>query len=334
MPLNLQQIGSPIARRALFVILLVVSLVLATLYAREGNEGPIHSVQNAVMGVTGRVGSVGAGVGAATTAGGQAVEDLTANQNTLNGLREQNEELRRLLAEAEEYRQEANRLQGLLNMKQSAGVNGPVAHVIGRSSNAWDQSLTIDLGTEEGVAGGMTVMGMSGVIGQVSQAQAHTSTVRLLTDPNSGAAAMIQSSRANGIVRGSISGLLYLEDLDEDVIPAEGDVVVTSGLGGSYERGLVIGTVVSVSKTASDSTGDVIVQPNGSASMLEEVIVVFSAPDVEAAEKAKAEADAAKAAQQAARLQEEEEQAGMQETSVDDGAEGYADAAATEGGGA
>ena len=50
-------------------------------------------------------------------------------------------------AEAEEYRQEANRLQGLLNMKQSSGVNGPVAHVIGRSSNAWDQSLTIDLGS-------------------------------------------------------------------------------------------------------------------------------------------------------------------------------------------
>ena len=119
---------------------------------------------------------------------------------------------------------------------------------------------------------------------------------------------MIQSSRANGVVRGSISGLLYLEDLDEDVIPEVGDVVVTSGLGGSYERGLIIGAVVSVNKTASDSTGDVIVEPNGNASILEEVIVVFSAPDVEAAEKAKAEAEEAKAAQEAARAQEEEAQ--------------------------
>ena len=233
------------------------------------------------------------------------------------GLREQNEELRRQLAEAEEYRQEANRLQGLLNMKKESGVTGPVARIVGRSSNAWDRSITIDLGSEEGVAGGMTVMGANGVIGQVSQAHAHTSTVRLLTDSNSGAAVMVQSSRADGIVRGSISGLLYLEDLDEDVIPEVGDIVVTSGLGGSYERGLVVGTIVSVNKTASDSTGDIIVDPNGDASMLEEVIVVFSAPDVEAAEKAKAEVEAAKAAQEAAAAQEEGAEEGMDGTYAD-----------------
>ena len=313
MPLNMQQIGTPFARRALFVVLLVVSLALATVYAREGGDGPLHSIQDTVMGVTGNVGSVSAELGVATESAGAALEDATANPTTLNALREQNEELRRLLSEAEEYRQEANRLQGLLNMKNSSGVNGPVAHIVGRSTNAWDQSITIDLGSEEGVTGGMTVMGANGVIGQVSRAYAHTSTVRLLTDPNSGAAVMIQSSRADGIVRGSINGLLYLEDLDEDVIPEEGDVIVTSGLGGSYERGLVIGTVVSVSKTASDTTGAVIVSPNGDASMLQEVIVVFSAPDVEAAEKAKKEADEAKAAQEAAAQQEAEEEAEYEE---------------------
>ena len=317
MPLNLQQIGSPIARRALFVVLLVASLALATAYAREDADGPIHAAQNAVMGVTGRVSSASAGLGTVTESAADAVEDLTANPTTLNGLREQNDQLRRMLAEAEEYRQEANRLQGLLNMKQQTGVNGPAAHIVGRSTNAWDQSITIDLGSEEGIAGGMTVMGMNGVIGQISHTQAHTSTVRLLTDPNSGAAAMIQSSRANGIVRGSISGLLYLEDLDEDVIPEVGDIIVTSGLGGSYERGLVIGTVVSVNKTASDSAGSIIVEPTGSVSVLEEVIVVFSAPDVEAAEKAKAQAEETKAAQEAARAQEEEGQ--LQEQT----AEGY-----------
>jgi rod shape-determining protein MreC len=153
MPLNQQQSGAPAARRVLFVVLIVASLVLATVYAREGADGPIHSVQGAVMGVTGGVGGVGMGLGAAAGSVGTAVSDATANPNTLSGLREQNEELRSLLVEAEEYRQEANRLQGLLNMKQSSGVNGPVARVIGRSSNAWDQSITINLGTEEGVEG-------------------------------------------------------------------------------------------------------------------------------------------------------------------------------------
>lgn len=329
MPLMQQQIGSPTARRLLLVVLLVASIALATVYAREGEGGPVHAVQDAVMGVTGNVGSAGAGLGSAAQAAGSAVADATANPTTLSGLREQNDELRNLLAEAEEYRQETNRLQALLNMKQSSGVTGPVAHVVSRTSNAWDQSVTIDLGADEGIAGGMTVMGATGVVGQVSHVQAHTSTVRLLTDPNSGAAAMIQSTRKDGIVRGSLSGLLYLEDLDEDVIPEEGDIIVTSGLGGSYERGLFIGTVVSVSKTENDSTGDVIVDPNGDASLLEEVIVVFSAPDVEAAEKAQKEAEEAKAAQQAAAEQEEAEAAeeaglyeGYEEGYVD---EGYAD---------
>lgn len=300
MPLGTQQNGSGFARRILLAVFLVASLALVTLYAREGQDGPVHAVQNTVMGVTGTVGSVGAGIGAATEAAGNAAQDATANPNTLTGLREQNEELRSLLASAEEYRQEVERLQGLLEMKKNSGVTGPTAHIIGRSVNAWDQSITIDLGSADEVQAGMTVMGTGGVIGQVSHTSAHTSTVRLLTDPNSGAAAMVQSSRANGIVRGSINALLYLEDLDEDVIPAVGDVVVTSGLGGSYERGLLIGTVVSVNKTETDTTGDIIVSPNADASMLEEVIVVFTAPDAAAQEKKQSDEAAAKKAEQEA----------------------------------
>ncbi len=299
MPLNMKQSGSLLPRNVVLVVLLILSLALATLYAREGESGPIHSVQNVFTGGSTAVGSAGARLGSATDTAGDSLANLTANDGTLTALREQNEQLREMLASAEEYRQEAERLRALLDMKQVSGVTGPVAHIIGRSANAWDQSITIDLGTADGVESGMTVMGATGVIGQVSHADTNTSTVRLLTDPNSGAAVMIQSSRENGIVRGSINGLLYLEDLDEDVIPEVGDVVVTSGLGGSYERGLIVGAVVSVNKTASNPTGTIIVSPNDSASLLEEVIVVFKAPDVAAAEAAaKAEAERAAAESQ------------------------------------
>ena len=310
MPLNFPQNGSPATRNIVLVALLIVSLVLVTVYAREGEGGPIHSVQNAITGGSAQVSRVGAGLGSATENAGEALSDLTANESTLSGLRQQNQELRELLASAEEYRQEAERLRGLLDMKQVSGVSGPVAHIIGRSSNAWDQSITIDLGSEEGVESGMTIMGATGVIGQVSSTASHTSTVRLLTDPNSGAAVMIQSSRENGIVRGSINGLLYLEDLKEDVIPEVGDVIVTSGLGGSYERGLIVGAVVSVNKSANNPTGSIIVSPNDSASLLEEVIVVFKAPDMAAEEAAKAKAQAE---EEAARAQAEAEQRSQEE---------------------
>lgn len=310
MPFDMQQAGSRPTRRILMVALLVVSLVLVTLYGREGEGGPLHTVQNGVMNVTGQAEGITAGVGAMADATAEAASDLTANPTTLSALREQNEQLRQLLSDAEEYRQEAERLQGLLDMKQVSGVTGPVAHIIGRSANAWDQSVTIDRGAADGVRSGMTIMGSTGVIGQVTRTTENTATVRLLTDPNSGAAVMIQSSRENGIVRGSINGVLYLEDLDEDVIPQVGDVIVTSGLGGSYERGLIVGSVVNVNKTVSNPAGTVVVNPNDSASALEEVIVVLDAPDVAAAEAAAAEREAAKAAAQGEAEGDDEDDAG------------------------
>lgn len=309
MPMNMQKTGSRTTRHVLLVVFLVVSLALMVLYAREGDDGPFHGVQNAVLGVTGGATAVTAGVGAANDAVGESAADATANPSTLNALREQNEELRKLLSDAEEYRQEAERLRGLLDMKQVSGVTGPTARIVGRSNNAWDQSVVINLGADDGVTPGMTIMGATGVVGQVSRTAPHTSTVRLLTDPNSGAAVMIQSSRKDGIVRGTAGGMLMLEDLDEDVIPEVGDVIVTSGLGGSYERGLIVGSVVSVNKTASNPTGTILVNPNDSAKVLEEVIVVFNAPDVAAAEKAAAEAAKKKAAEEAAAKAAEEAEA-------------------------
>lgn len=285
MALNLQQSGARPTRRVLLVVLLVASLALCIVYGREGEGGPLHQVQNAVMNVTGAAGGVTAPLGAAGEGAAEALADLTENPATVSGLREQNEQLRQLLSNAEEYRQEAERLRELLDMKRVSGVTGPTARIIGRSTNIWDQSITIDIGSSEGVRAGMTVMGATGVIGQVSRAGTHTSTVRLLTDPDSGAAVMIQSSRENGIVRGSLSGTLFLEDLDDDVIPQVGDVVVTSGLGGSYERGLIVGAIASVNKTANNPIGSIVVNPNDHASVLEEVIVVFSAPDLAAAEE-------------------------------------------------
>ena len=283
MPSDYRQSGFNLVRRIVFVVLLVGSLVLVTLYSREGEAGRLHSIQNSVMSVTMPIAGLGRPLGIATNAVSTAVDDARASQETLSALREQNEQLRRMLSDTEEYRQEVERLRGLLDIKRVSGVNGPVANVIGRSTNAWDQSITIDLGKEDGIEPGMTVMGATGVIGQVARVTDHMSTVRLLTDPNSGAAVKIQSSRANAIVRGSLTGLLYLEDIEDDQIPSVGDVVITSGLGGSYSSGLIVGAISVVNKTAGNATGTIIVNPNDTASDLEVVIVVTDDKNVKAA---------------------------------------------------
>lgn len=276
-----QNKGGAFAPRVLFVVLLVASIVLVTVYSREGEQGTLHTAQSVVFDVIAPLNFLGAGASAGTEGVAEAVSDATADESTLSALRESNAELRELVAQAEEYRQEAQRLQELLDLTDRYNIDGIAARIVGKSSTAWNQTVSIDAGRADGVEAGMTVMGTSGVIGQIASVSEHSSVVRLLTDSQSGAAAMVQSSRAQGIVRGSLEGLLFLENLEEDAQVAVGDVVITSGLGGSYTSGLIIGTVVRVDEGEGGSSATVVVSPNDDPSALEEVVVVRSVGGVE-----------------------------------------------------
>lgn len=274
MALNFQNNSSAPRPQVLLLVFLVASLALVTLYSREGEEGPVHAVQNAAKVIVQPFSFVGSAAGAGASDALESVGDLTADASTLSQLQEQNQELRELLAEAEEYRQEAQRLEALLGLSDTYDIDGVAARVIGRSTEAWSQTVTIDAGENDGVDAGQTVMGPSGVVGQVVSTTASTAEVRLLTDPQSGVAVLIQSNREEGIVRGSLDGLLYLENVDSDVAVTAGDVVVTSGLGGSYTRGLIVGTVVRVDERQGESSRRIVIAPNEDLGPLEDVLVV------------------------------------------------------------
>ncbi len=258
------------------VVCLAVSVVCMTIYMREDTGGPLHGLQGAVSEMASPLSLAGAAVSSGTSAVGTSLEDMTVDENSLSSLKDYNAELLEQYTQMEEYRQEAERLQELLDLKESADVNGVGARVIGKSTNAWDQTITINKGTNDDVQTGLTVMSASGVIGQVVQVSGGTATVRLLTDPQSGAAAMIQSNREEGVVRGSLEGVLYLEDLDVNADVEVGDTVVTSGLGGSYRSGLIIGTVAKVDDQQGDATRRIVVTQNDTSVALEEVLVVYS----------------------------------------------------------
>ena len=106
-------------------------------------------------------------------------------------------------------------------------------------------------------------------------------------------------------------------------------MVLTSGMGGSYERGLIVGAVISVSKTANNTSGSIVVAPNQDASVLEEVIVVFEAPDMFAIEKEEAEKkakeEAEKRASEAASSLDEDEYYEDDYYLEDDGLESWSD---------
>lgn len=280
MPLNFQKKEPLPVTRTILVVLVVASIALCTVYAREGSGGFLHTMQNTVHALVAPLGFLGEGARSGVDAAGQTLSDATASEETLSELRARNAELTELVTQGEEYRLEAERLQGLLGLKDAYRIEGVSGRVIGKSTDAWNQTLTVDVGSADGVETGLTVMGPSGVIGQVVAVNPGSCTVRLLTDPQSGAAAIVQASRAEGVVRGSLSGVLHLENIEADVELSVGDVVLTSGLGGSYVRGLLIGTIVRVEGNESDGVRTVVVAPNEQTATLEEVMVVFSAQGV------------------------------------------------------
>lgn len=284
MALNFKDSGNSRLSHILLVVFLAVSVLLMTLYASEGAAGIIHRVQAQANAIAAPFKMVGAAGGTAVSRVSTGLGDALADAETLSELRQQNRELTELLTQAEEYRLEAERLQGLLSMKQTYDIRGVTGRVIGRSTDAWNQTITVDVGSADGVEMGLTVLGPSGVVGQVVSVASGSCTVRLITDAQSGVSAIIQSSRAEGIVRGSLQGVLFLENIDADVNVNIGDVVLTSGLGGSYTKGLLIGTVVRVEGQTGDDARRIVVAQNEDMNTLEEVTVVFSASEADVAD--------------------------------------------------
>lgn len=279
-----------------FVLCCLISLLLLTFYIREGESGPIHSVRSVVNTVATPVRMVGSVVAAPFHAIGNVVSNVTAPQETLSELREQNEQLTAEVAKLTEAEKTAERLEGLLGLQSTYSLESTAARIVGGSSDAWSQTVTIDKGTIDGLEVGMAVCNSGGAIGQIVEVSASSSTVRLLTDENSGISAMVQRSRAQGILQGQPDGSLLLNYVTADSDVSVGDIVITSGLGGVFPKGLPLGTVTSVNRASNATYYTVTVRAQSLAENNEEVLVITSV----AAEQAASDEDVAEANAQAA----------------------------------
>jgi rod shape-determining protein MreC len=251
-------------------------VVLFTLSCREGDTGALHSVRGVVQTVTSPVRYVGAALTTPFEGLGNVFSNLTADQQTLSDLKAENEQLQAENAQLSESEQTATRLQGLLQLKSTYNLQSTAARIISGSSDSWTSSVTIDKGSSSGLAVGMPVTDSSGVIGQISECGLTTATVRLITDENSGVSAMVQSSRAQGQLVGSADGTLKLTLIKTDQQVNVGDLIVTSGLGGVYPKGLPLGKVTNVEKSTGAMYYDVTVSAFTSTESFEEVLVITS----------------------------------------------------------
>lgn len=259
------------------IVLCVISILLLTFYIREGESGPIHGVRSVVTTITSPVRYAGSVVASPFNALGNVFSNLTASQETLSDLKAQNEELTAQVAELSEAQETASRLESLLGLRSTYNLESTAARIIGESSDAWSRTVTIDKGSADGFAINMPVCNSAGVIGQIIEVSANTSTVRLITDENSGVSAMVQSTRAQGILQGQPDGTLRLEYVTTDADVQEGDIIVTSGIGGVYPKGLPLGTVSTVVREENATYYTITVTPASSdTENNEEVLVITS----------------------------------------------------------
>ena len=198
----------------------------------------------------------------------------------LRHLKQENDDLKRQLASAEiavqEQRALADRARGLeqlLDMRDHSALQLTAAEIIGASSTPDFRTLTIDRGRRDGLRSDMAIIAPGGVVGRIVVPSARAAKVQLLIDRNAAAGALIERSRAQGVVVGTGDDRLRMDYVSEASDIVTGDVVVTSGIDGIYPKGFVIGRVETVEKNG-PAYRRIVVKPAVNFSSLEQVLVV------------------------------------------------------------
>jgi rod shape-determining protein MreC len=203
------------------------------------------------------------------------VKDLTAENENLRAENERlNSEIARLHEDATQ-REELERLLGVKNALKDQTFS--TAQVFARDPSNLRQVVAISRGKNDGIKVGMPVVTEGNtLVGTITKVEDDYSWVTLVTDVDSGVSGIIQESRAQGVVSGGYKRRLSMEFVSQSASVKEGDTVLTSGLGGTYPQGLVIGRVTGVGGERQDIFRAVTVEPLASLSKLENVLIMTS----------------------------------------------------------
>jgi rod shape-determining protein MreC len=185
---------------------------------------------------------------------GERFTNLGRYFRDLETLRSQNEELQKLVDQLviENVRLREAEVENI-TLRQQLGFKEATpdyqlvsAQVIGRDPSNLLGYITIDRGSDERIAVGMPVVTSQGLVGRVVETYPRSSRVLLITDTSSSVNALIQNSRATGVVQGKPGGGVVMRYIQQGEKVEVGDLVLTSGLGGNFPRRLVIGQVTTV----------------------------------------------------------------------------------------
>jgi rod shape-determining protein MreC len=274
-----ERLGIPILFTAIVVVTLAT--MLADRRASRGS-GREHSL------VPGLVLDAAAAIQDAVLSPVVSSQKLWGRYVNLIGVSAENEELRVRLARLEEenlqFREalvQSGHLERIAEMRAELDTPLLPAEVVGRDVSPWFRSVLLDRGRADGLRSGMPLLTEHGLAGLVTATSRQAGRAMLLTDRQSSVDGVVQRSRAQGIVRGRRGEFLEFEFAVQGSDVQVGDVVITSGVGGVYPKGLRVGEVVEVGE-AGELLQTALLRPAVDFGKLEGVyVMLWRAPTME-----------------------------------------------------
>jgi rod shape-determining protein MreC len=197
--------------------------------------------------------------------------NMVANERSTKNL----EIMKQRVNNANEIYLENMRLKSLLDFKKQSEYKLVAARVIGRSPDNWSSMVIIDKGKDCSIKRGMVAITPLGLVGRVIEVTGSTAKIMLINDPNFSVSSIVQRSRQEGLVSGTLGGVLMMKYLPNEADIEVSDVVLTSGLTEMYPKGLPIGSVIEVGEEFSGLTLYALIKPAANLGNCEEVLVII-----------------------------------------------------------
>ena len=198
---------------------------------------------------------------------GKVREENRSLRKVVSALREENNRLREALFTDE-------RLKKLYDWQSRYPYSTQMAQIYAHGPSSWSKTILVNKGEKDGVSKDMSVATSEGVVGRVIEVSPDSAKVLLITDSNSAVDVIIQRSRAQGILEGKMDGVCILKYVQKNDEVQIGDRIITSGLGGIFPKGLVLGTVTQVDRKRPGIFQYIEVTPAVDLSRLEEVLIL------------------------------------------------------------
>jgi rod shape-determining protein MreC len=259
-------------RYGLLIAVLLVCLVLLTVQTRGGGTGRAADVLS-ILTTPAQIVMTKVHRGAVSFWVGYREWRTSWSEN--DQLRADNERLRVQSLQVAETREENDRLRRLLGLRQRLPMTTLTGEVIAREGGGWVRSLTVNRGAGEGIATQTPVIVPDGLVGRVVRVRPGASVVQLLNDPASTVGAMVQRTRTPGLVEGDPGGSVRFKYMARDGAGiVVGDILVTSGQGNVFPKGLPVGRVIAIEDRGSALFHFAVLAPVVDFARVEEVLLL------------------------------------------------------------